>query len=153
MLGMEPVLPRNYASDVNSLAESEKRYYSVADVCAMLGITRKTLFFYDREDLLKPRKRTGPQKAKLYLSEDIERLKTILEYKKAGQDDEFYTETEPTEVGDYVIRVTTPETDAYDELITQVAASYTTANKVIHIVNSEGLNKEESRTRMRFSSI
>ena len=39
----------------------------------------------------------------------------------------------------------------YDELITQVAASYTTANKVIHIVNSEGLNKEESRTRMRFS--
>ena len=35
----------------------------------------------------------------------------------------------------------------YDELITQVAASYTTANKVIHIVNSEGLNKEESRTR------
>ena len=83
-MGMEPVLMRNYASDVNSLAESEKRYYSVADVCAMLGITRKTLFFYDREDLLKPRKRTGPQKAKLYLSEDIERLKTILEYKKAG---------------------------------------------------------------------
>ena len=34
---MEPVLMRNYASDVNSLAESEKRYYSVADVCAMLG--------------------------------------------------------------------------------------------------------------------
>jgi DNA-binding transcriptional MerR regulator len=83
-MGMEPVLLRNYASDVNSPAEFEKRYYSVADVCAMLGITRKTLFFYDREDLLKPRKRKGPQNAKLYLSEDIVRLKTILEYKKAG---------------------------------------------------------------------
>ncbi len=81
---MEPVLPQNYSSDVNSAVKSEKRYYSVADVCAMLGITRKTLFFYDREDLLKPRQRKGPQKAKLYLSEDIDRLRIILEYKKAG---------------------------------------------------------------------
>ena len=39
----------------------------------------------------------------------------------------------------------------YDELITQAAASYSTSNRIIHIVNSEGINKEESQTRMRFS--
>lgn len=39
----------------------------------------------------------------------------------------------------------------YDELITQVAASYATSNRVIHIRNNEGLNKEESQTRIRFS--
>ncbi|MCR5593002.1 MAG: TldD/PmbA family protein [Saccharofermentans sp.] len=39
----------------------------------------------------------------------------------------------------------------YDELITQVASSYATSNRVIHITNSEGINKEESQTRIRFS--
>ena len=39
----------------------------------------------------------------------------------------------------------------YDELITQVASSYATSNRVIHITNSEGVNKEESQTRIRFS--
>ncbi len=40
---------------------------------------------------------------------------------------------------------------SYDELITQVAASYATSNRIIHIINSEGFNKEESQTRIRFS--
>ena len=85
-LGMEPVLVRNYPSGVKprETGNCENRYYTVADICAMLGITRKTLFFYDREDLLKPHRRQGPQRAKLYLFEDVERLRTILEYKKAG---------------------------------------------------------------------
>ncbi len=39
----------------------------------------------------------------------------------------------------------------YDELITQAAASYSTSNRVIHIVNSLGFNKEESQTRIRLS--
>lgn len=39
----------------------------------------------------------------------------------------------------------------YDELITQTAASYSTSNRVIHIVNSLGFNKEESQTRIRIS--
>jgi len=39
----------------------------------------------------------------------------------------------------------------YNELITQAAASYSTSQRVIHIVNSLGFNKEESQTRIRFS--
>ena len=39
----------------------------------------------------------------------------------------------------------------YDKLITQAAASYSTSNRVIHIVNSLGFNKEESQTRIRIS--
>lgn len=39
----------------------------------------------------------------------------------------------------------------YDELITQAAASYSTSNRVIHIANSLGFNKEESQTRIRIS--
>ena len=39
----------------------------------------------------------------------------------------------------------------YHELITQTAASYSTSNRIIHIVNSEGINKEESQTRIRIS--
>ena len=40
---------------------------------------------------------------------------------------------------------------SYDELITQVQASYATSRRIVHIVNSEGFNKEESMTRIRFS--
>ncbi|MBR1797246.1 MAG: TldD/PmbA family protein [Clostridiales bacterium] len=40
---------------------------------------------------------------------------------------------------------------SFDALITQVSASYATSNRIIHIVNSEGFNKEESQTRIRFS--
>ena len=39
----------------------------------------------------------------------------------------------------------------YHELITQAAASYSTSNRIIHIVNSLGFNKEESQTRIRFT--
>lgn len=39
----------------------------------------------------------------------------------------------------------------YHELITQVSASYATSERTVHIVNSEGVNKEESQTRIRFS--
>ena len=39
----------------------------------------------------------------------------------------------------------------YNELITQAIASYTTSNRVVHILNSEGTNKLEDQTRIRFS--
>ncbi len=40
---------------------------------------------------------------------------------------------------------------SYDPMITQVAASYTASKRMFRVVNSEGLNKEEEQTRMRFS--
>lgn len=39
----------------------------------------------------------------------------------------------------------------YNELITQAMASYATSNRVVHIVNSDGINKLEDQTRIRFS--
>ena len=63
---------------------AEKTCYTVGDVCALTGITRKTLFFYDRNHLLPPRDRIGPQNAKIYGDEDIIRLQEILRYRRAG---------------------------------------------------------------------
>lgn len=57
---------------------------TVREVCELTGVTRKQLFYYDRIGLLKPTKRTGPQKAKLYNTKTIERLNLILLYQKAG---------------------------------------------------------------------
>ena len=57
---------------------------TVSDVCRKTGVTRKQLFYYDRIGLLKPTKRVGPQKAKLYSAKAIERLNQILLYQKAG---------------------------------------------------------------------
>lgn len=57
---------------------------TVKDVCRETGVTRKRLFYYDRIGLLKPTKRVGPQKTKMYGPKAIERLKLILLYQKAG---------------------------------------------------------------------
>ncbi len=57
---------------------------TVSDVCRKTGVTRKQLFYYDRIGLLKPTKRIGPQKAKLYGAKALERLDQILLYQKAG---------------------------------------------------------------------
>ncbi len=50
----------------------------------MTGITRKTLFYYDRIHLLTPSERIGAQKQKIYSNADYERLRKILMYKEAG---------------------------------------------------------------------
>ena len=50
----------------------------------LCGCNAQTLRYYDRIGLLKPTKRTGPQKAKLYSAKAIERLNLILLYQKAG---------------------------------------------------------------------
>ena len=39
----------------------------------------------------------------------------------------------------------------YDELITQVASSYTTSHKIIRVVNNEGINALEDKSRIRFT--
>ena len=58
--------------------------YTVSDICILTGVTRKTLFYYDRIGLLKPAARTGPQNSKLYDPESLQRLQKILRYREAG---------------------------------------------------------------------
>ena len=62
----------------------EEKLYTVGDVCEQMGITRKTLFYYDQIGLLKPSERVSSQQVKLYDSEKIARLRCILQYREAG---------------------------------------------------------------------
>lgn len=62
----------------------EEKLYTVGEVCEQMGITRKTLFYYDQIGLLKPSERVSSQQAKLYDSEKIARLQCILQYREAG---------------------------------------------------------------------
>lgn len=62
----------------------DSQLYSVGEVCGLVGITRKTLFYYDRIGLLTPTRREGVQNYKLYDSGKIARLKRIMEYRDAG---------------------------------------------------------------------
>lgn len=57
---------------------------TVNEVCKTAGVTRKTLYYYDKIDLLKPIKRSGKQKAKLYSDSAVDTLKTIKLYQEAG---------------------------------------------------------------------
>lgn len=62
----------------------DETLYSVGEICRITGITRKTLFYYDRIWLLVPYGRTEPQQFKLYDRERLERLNCIIEYRRAG---------------------------------------------------------------------
>ena len=53
---------------------SDEKLYSVKEICEKYGITRKTLFYYDRIGLLKPAKRLGRQSFKYY---DVAALKRL----------------------------------------------------------------------------
>ena len=55
----------------------DETLYSVGEICRITGITRKTLFYYDRIGLLVPYERTEPQQFKLYDRERLERLNGI----------------------------------------------------------------------------
>ncbi|MBR3358718.1 MAG: MerR family transcriptional regulator [Solobacterium sp.] len=57
---------------------------TVGMLCQKTGITRKTLFYYDRIGLLKPSARTGIQEHKLYDEAACERLSRILRFRRAG---------------------------------------------------------------------
>jgi DNA-binding transcriptional MerR regulator len=61
-----------------------KELYSVGQICEKTGITRKTLFYYDRNGLLTPTERSGPQQFKFYDEEKLARLKLIITYREAG---------------------------------------------------------------------
>ena len=57
---------------------------SVHEICQATGVTRKTLFHYDKIGLLKPTRRIGPQKSKMYGQRALARLDMILRYQRAG---------------------------------------------------------------------
>ncbi len=57
---------------------------SVKEVCEIAGITRKTLFYYDRISLLEPTVRIGAQKIKMYDDEAVGKLLRIRRYRDAG---------------------------------------------------------------------
>ena len=58
--------------------------YRISEVCLLTGVTRKTLFYYDRTGLLKPTERAGVQNHKLYDEKQLDRLKRIIHFQEAG---------------------------------------------------------------------
>ena len=61
-----------------------KKLYTVGEISALTGVTRKTLFYYDKIKLLHPAALKGPQNQKLYDEDKLEELKRILQYRNAG---------------------------------------------------------------------
>ncbi len=57
---------------------------SVKEICLLTGVTRKTLFYYDRIGLLKPTMRIGTQGHKYYDEQAVETLLKIRLYKECG---------------------------------------------------------------------
>ncbi len=51
--------------------------------------------------------------------------KAVYEYKAKGEDDDAYTKDKPTKAGEYVLRVTIPETDEYEKIICETSFSIT----------------------------
>lgn len=68
---------------VNTVSK-EMHLYSVGEVCSLTGVTRKKLFYYDKNGLLKPTDRITAQKFKLYDADQLARLNKILIYRSAG---------------------------------------------------------------------
>lgn len=66
------------------MSMKEEKLFSIKDVCIRYGITRKTLFYYDRIGLLKPARREGKQAFKYYDDKALLRLESILQYRSAG---------------------------------------------------------------------
>ena len=75
---------RKLTPAVNQTVCLEEHLYTVGELCERCGVTRKTLFYYDRTGLLKPTRRVGPQSYKVYDCAAAERLSRILEYREAG---------------------------------------------------------------------
>ncbi len=74
----------NRRSGRNTEVSEQIHFYSVGDVCALLGMTRKTLFYYDRTGLAEPTERIGPQGYKVYDETALNRLRRIAVYRRAG---------------------------------------------------------------------
>jgi len=63
---------------------NENHLFSVKEVCSKYGITRKTLFYYDKVGLICPERRVGTQLHKVYDIYEVHKLETILTYRNAG---------------------------------------------------------------------
>lgn len=61
-----------------------RKMQTVHEVCEELGISRKTLYFYDKIGLLKASSHKGEQHGKLYSRSAVNKLKTIIQYQDAG---------------------------------------------------------------------
>lgn len=70
--------------DIGDSYMEEKKLYTVKEVCEKYGITRKTLFYYDKTGLLSPTKRLGNQLHKVYDIKEIQKLEMILRLRNAG---------------------------------------------------------------------
>ena len=70
--------------DLEYIKGNDQHLYSVGEVCSLMHVTRKTLFYYDKIGLLKPAERTSVQQFKLYDAAQIDRLNQILMYRNAG---------------------------------------------------------------------
>ena len=57
---------------------------TVKEVCELLKVTRKTLFYYDKISLVKPTIRVGSQNHKMYGDKALKQLAIICLYRKAG---------------------------------------------------------------------
>ena len=57
---------------------------SVKEICRVTGVTRKTLFYYDRIGLLEPSRRSGKQNFKEYDQQAVNRLLEIRLYREMG---------------------------------------------------------------------
>ena len=57
---------------------------SVKEICRVTGVTRKTLFYYDRIGLLEPSRRSGKQNFKEYDEQAVNRLLEIRLYREMG---------------------------------------------------------------------
>lgn len=64
--------------------KEKEKLYSTGEVCRLMHISRKTLFYYDRVNLLSPTMRSGLQNVKLYDEAQLQRLKEILSFRTAG---------------------------------------------------------------------
>ena len=76
--------PGTLSSKCKEEQDTSNTRCSVGELCAKTGITRKTLFYYDRIGLLKPTARTGIQEHKYYDAASVHRLQHILRFRKAG---------------------------------------------------------------------
>ena len=63
---------------------NKEKLYSVKEVCDKYNITRKTLFYYDKTELVLPSERLGTQQHKMYSYSDLIKLEETLRYRSAG---------------------------------------------------------------------
>lgn len=73
-------VPLGYSSKV----ESTEEMLSVHEVCRAAGISRKTLYHYDRIGLIRPYSHTGKQNGRMYRQDVLNKLQEIRAYKNAG---------------------------------------------------------------------